>query len=572
MSDDVSVARIEWTRLDGSDVEAVVAMFVNREHPNSVRITPSRGDGGVDILDRGAGPNGTDVIYQVKRYTEPLEAREKAAVEGSLMRLKEDARWARLNVLEWHLVTPWDPTPEAENWLHDFGSEHDLRAVWNGLTHVEQLASKYMDVVDYYLHGGSTKIQDAYNAVAALFGAERVDEGLRIPEVTRKLRLALPTLDQDPHYRYELRFGEGQLPKPSRPGLVLSWLTGEGDGGPWTMVDVIARCAASVYERPITIKGNIRVDRGSDLERSLQDFLSYGGSFSAEGAFHGEVDAPGGLGGPLEGATLTAMPVADNQGDNPERLLEILNPEGTVLAAVNAKLIDVTQGKDGIRVLHQEQYGLFTLEDRHNVVEKTMTRIMTLGDITGVPVIPVERALNLVVHSHAPNALRVCARHMPPEHGVIDHAIDFPWTAEMRYSLSEIVKIVNVLSLFQRHTSTVIKIPAPGAVSPQQQEQWLFAQELLRDGESTVTYPEGRCLVVDLEAEAPTPAGTFGVIVPLTVQVGDQSVDLGVCEAWLDTPNLIQRSERNGRSYHALTTPDRRVVFRRGAQQANPSK
>lgn len=33
------MTRVEWTRLDGADVEAVVAMFVNREHPNSTRIT-----------------------------------------------------------------------------------------------------------------------------------------------------------------------------------------------------------------------------------------------------------------------------------------------------------------------------------------------------------------------------------------------------------------------------------------------------------------------------------------------------------------------------------------------------
>jgi hypothetical protein len=46
------VGRVEWRRYEGDDVEAVVAMMLNREHPNSVRITPSQGDGGVDILDR----------------------------------------------------------------------------------------------------------------------------------------------------------------------------------------------------------------------------------------------------------------------------------------------------------------------------------------------------------------------------------------------------------------------------------------------------------------------------------------------------------------------------------------
>jgi HJR/Mrr/RecB family endonuclease len=95
------VTRVEWTRLDGGDVEAVVAMFVNRKHVNSVRITPSKGDGGVDILDRKQGPGGGDPVYQVKRYAEPLSARQKAEVEKSLQALTHDPRWSGLNVTVW---------------------------------------------------------------------------------------------------------------------------------------------------------------------------------------------------------------------------------------------------------------------------------------------------------------------------------------------------------------------------------------------------------------------------------------------------------------------------------------
>jgi len=88
------MTRVEWTLLDGGAVEAVVAMFVNREQVNSVRITPSRGDGGVDILDRAAGPGGGDAAYQVKRYTEALTAKQKSEVEKSLRTLERDPRWA----------------------------------------------------------------------------------------------------------------------------------------------------------------------------------------------------------------------------------------------------------------------------------------------------------------------------------------------------------------------------------------------------------------------------------------------------------------------------------------------
>ena len=94
------MTRIAWERYEGNDIEAVVAMLINREHPNSVRITPSRGDGGVDILDRGAAADGGDVVYQVKRYTKPLSANQQDRVEESWSRLQSDPRWEALNVEE----------------------------------------------------------------------------------------------------------------------------------------------------------------------------------------------------------------------------------------------------------------------------------------------------------------------------------------------------------------------------------------------------------------------------------------------------------------------------------------
>src|ERR1019366_1203656 len=108
---------------EGDDVEAVVAMMLNREHPDSVRITTSQGDGGVDILDRAAADDGGDVVYQVKRYAAPLSSSQKGKGAKSAKRLlhpdEGDRRWKDLNVTVWRLVTPWKPTPEAETWLQD---------------------------------------------------------------------------------------------------------------------------------------------------------------------------------------------------------------------------------------------------------------------------------------------------------------------------------------------------------------------------------------------------------------------------------------------------------------------
>ena len=201
------------------------------------------------------------------------------------------------------ISSPWDPSPEAELWLQGLGQTYGVKPIWDGLVTVEQLAAKYGDVVDYYLHGGREKIEEIYTQVAALFAVGQSGEGRDVPRVSTRVQKALGTLDHDPHYRYEHRFGEGTLPPlGDRPGLVLSWMVAEKTGC-WTVVDVIARCAASTQEAHHG-RGSPPFSREAPPRRRT-DFVTYGAPFTSPvGAFHGEMDAPGGLGGSLEGATM----------------------------------------------------------------------------------------------------------------------------------------------------------------------------------------------------------------------------------------------------------------------------
>ena len=564
------MTRVEWTRLDGDDVEAVVAMLVNREHPNSVRITPSRGDGGVDILDRRAAADGTDVVYQVKRYTGPLSSRQMDEVEKSLRRLMEDPRWAQLNVSTWYLVTPWDPTPEAETWLQKLGGKHGLTATWRGLDHVEQLAAKYPDILDYYLHGGRNRIEEAYKTAIALVGVERTEPDLGVQGLVTRIQQALRALDTDPHYRYELRFGEGEFPNPpSRPGLVMTWMTGDIDGGRWVAVDIIARCAASAQERPITVSGRFIADRGSDFERALRDFFSYGTSFtSPEGAYEGEVDAPGGLGGRIERARVTTGPVSDNLGDNPQLHLEVLDPDGTVLARVDVDRVNRSHGTDGVWVLLEEVHHVFVIEDRYDLNANTATRNLRFGDFTGQPVVAVRSALSFVGHCHAPNVVRVSLRHTPPERGRIDPNWGFAPPEDMQHALRDTTSAIDSLALIQQHTPTPIRVPDFDTLPPGQIRRWHFAAGLLRGEDIMVTYPEGHCLIVELDTEIAAPDGPLGIAVPLIVHIGEQQVDLGQVEAWLKDATLVERREHEGRTYHTFTTPDRSIRYHRSSDDA----
>lgn len=562
------MTRVEWTRLDGADVEAVVAMFVNREHPNSTRITPSRGDGGVDILDRGAGPEGSDVVYQVKRYTEPLGSTEKKAVEKSLKTLIKDPRWADLNVKEWHLVLPWDPSPEADKWLQDFGKEQGVTAIWNGLTRVETLSTKYPEVIDYYLHGGRSRIDEAYKVVAAAFGAENIEGGLSVPEVQDKVGKALLTLEDDPHYRYEHRFGSGDMPAfSSRPWLVLHMMSQDKASGRWSVVDVIARCAASTTERPITIRGSLKVESGSEAHKAFQDFIAYGSPFqSPEGAYSGEIDAPGGLSRPLEEATVSAWSASKGLGDDPELHLEVVAPDGTVLGAVDLDRVERSQGAEGLRVVLKETSGVFTMEDRYNFSGKGSSRHLSFKDLTGKPVAKVLPALTFLTHCRVPNVGRLSRRYTPAEKGVLNANLAFQWPEGIEEELTQKVQLFGFLARLQTQTGITIKVPDSTAVRDRQVESWRLAARLLDGEEVSLMYEEGHGMLIALDGG--TPSGSFDASVPMEFMIGDQEVHLQV-RAYFDSPTFHGHHDIEGMKFLLLQTPQRVVRYRLEAEKVD---
>ena len=63
--------RIPWTRYSGEDVESVLATFISLEERNAIKIRPSRGDGGIDLIVYLDAE--TVDIYQIKKFAENLK-------------------------------------------------------------------------------------------------------------------------------------------------------------------------------------------------------------------------------------------------------------------------------------------------------------------------------------------------------------------------------------------------------------------------------------------------------------------------------------------------------------------
>lgn len=558
--------RVAWERYEGNDIEAVVAMLINREHPESTRITPSSGDGGVDILHRGGAPDGGDVVYQVKRHTAPLSTQQQDRVTESLGRVFSDERWAGLHVTQWRLVTPWDPTPEADGWLQTLGDQHDVDARWHGVTFVDNLAARYPEVVDYYLHGGRIEIQNAYERMAALFGLDGKTQSLDVPTVVARLAKARESLDSDPHYVYELRFGHGEPPvNVSRPHLMFTWMSIDTARGAWQAVDVIARCAVSVEERPILISGTFTADPNSCFANDLRDFVDYGAGFtSPAGAFDGVMDAPGGLGGPLVESTVRLLPLADAAGPDPDLLFESVSPDGAVLASTFVSRVDRSEGAVGMRVVLRQRNNLFTLEDRYRQ-DGNGRRTMTFGDATGHPVREARDGYAFLRTSRPPNRVRISRVSAGASSGAYDANWDYAAPDDVSEALRVLGELVGLLADMQEHTASVIRVPDLYEVTEKTRAHWQRVVRLLGGEDLVGTYPEGHALIIDATSEVEIENGTVVVPVPLRVTVGEQVVRFGNIYVWANDATLASRTEANGRAYHAFTTPDRKFRYRRQA-------
>ena len=286
------MGRVEWTRTEPGDVEQVVSILLCRENPSAVRVRPSRGDGGIDVL--APSRDGTGVaVYQVKSFTASLTQGQKAQAERSFRRLMDYAAERGLHVAEWYLTLPVNPTNENLEWLESFTAGHGLTAEWRGLDFLEGLVGTYPAVIDYYLRDGKDRLQDALESLTAVLrtsmhlgrAGTAAEEGagpLQPAETAGTLSALHAMLNEhDPHYSYDFSVDSTRPEVPDRPGLVAA--VQDSDGKRWVTFKVFARCAESLVERPVPLSLTITAESGSDLDRDIEAFDKYGMPFTAPG-------------------------------------------------------------------------------------------------------------------------------------------------------------------------------------------------------------------------------------------------------------------------------------------------
>jgi hypothetical protein len=562
------MSRVEWTTLSGEETEAVVAMLINREHPLSVRVTPSQGDGGVDILHRNGDGKGGDVVYQVKKFNDRLSSSQKSQIYKSLTALTSDDRWRGLNITSWYLVLPLDPTPEEEKWFQELIAGKRFKGHWLGLTYVEQLAAKFPDVIDYYLHGHRERLTEKQKELVALLAPSQSLENMTAKDSIPRLQAAVSALQNDPFYSFSIQIGEGVPPllhQREIPNLVFSAGVAPVSGsGRWAIVDVLARCAESTNQSPIELSGKFFAETGSDQAQELEHFFSYGIPFNKT-KFAGKITAPGGFGGEFKDATVFMRPV-DLESDDAHLRLRINSPDGSSLGEIDIDRIQFNQGNSGIHSRFREVNGVFELDITTPFSDPEARRItipfeqtVKLSHFTnagvGQPVTKIEPIYAFLAACHPPNQGVIGYRHIWPSSAIPANFIALLNSEEgIGSGIRRIAAWLGDLCIIQNHTGQLIKVPALDQIGDSLARYWHdFARLLSGEIITRQIGPEPFRIEVEGHKEAENNRALH-IKTTLKCQIENSLIELGTAYITLKDPVILDCETLDGGQVLTLQT------------------
>ena len=103
------MARAEWSALSGDEVETVLSNLLYNSDERAVRVRPSQGDYGIDVIvPAAADPQKWDV-YQIKKFAQKLDTNQKGQIEKSFRRVLVALVRRGVPLNDWYLVTPSTP-------------------------------------------------------------------------------------------------------------------------------------------------------------------------------------------------------------------------------------------------------------------------------------------------------------------------------------------------------------------------------------------------------------------------------------------------------------------------------
>lgn len=361
------VARVEWSRQSGDEVEAVLGILLCREHPTATRVKASVGDGGIDVWV----PEGeAATVYQIKRYTGNITATRKGHIKKSWETLLAYVEGNNITLSAWYLVMPENPTKEQLTWFEELTKDASFPCAWRGLDFVDGLAAKYPDVIDYYLRDGKDRLEETVARLLSIAGLKNpAASPASSIDSLKELHAALNQFD--PHFQYDFSVqtlnADGTCPPPPVTPTAIAHIR-LTDNKRCVTYTIILRFNEALKERPVPGSMTLAATPGSPLHQQIDDWAKYGTPLQDVPATNVSWDLPGGFGGSWEDARVTMGVSKPLPGAAHETItLRVLEADGSVVASLDFVTEDASSGVDkkGVRSAgHDTEAGLARYELR----------------------------------------------------------------------------------------------------------------------------------------------------------------------------------------------------------------
>jgi hypothetical protein len=462
---------VNWERESGDRVEEFAAALILLDNPQGNRITPSRGDGGIDLQVES---NGQWDIYQVKKFAHTLTGSQKNQIKESWERFVAETLPLK-NVRSWTLVMPWDPTREQMEWLDELTSGYTFEVHWWGRAHLDGLAAGRPAVVDYFFGDGGRRITALMEQMLALGGgipAGQQGGGLLERIVERQQQIVQALSHVDPFYKYlvEIRTGnvndveESQMHADARGASLIQYIQISEEQ--YAGIRVLPLSAESSWLRPIGGTFVFTPPPGSDQAAALADFLDYGTGFTAMPGELTDVKGPPGLIEPGVGL-FSVIPVFDESSMPPLELQMSAPGEGVILRLplTNVKAVGAPRG-DGFSLTAEDASGTLSFGFKRRTHEGRGQETFNFRAHSSVGKYPhvVLPAITFLAQMDGKNELSLAVRGGRP--------LLKPLTGEndSRNRALAFVSFLEDLILIQQHTHDALKIPDLEACSQKERD------------------------------------------------------------------------------------------------------
>lgn len=548
------MSRVPWTTYEGQDVERVIAVMLCSENPSVVSVRPGRGDGGLDVIV----PEGTDKhdVYQVKKFAANLTAGQKTQIEESFERVLRTVEAGHIEISNWYLTMPLDPTPGNRTWFNEMTADAPFNCGWRGLVFCERLVTDHENVVDYYLRDGKDRLSAAMADALTLITSRDTPEsnGLLPPQqFAGALAASARLVDTDPHYRFGFRLipHEPSL-ATAPPEAVYTQAQWESEVGMWLCVDVYPRSPFALELDPIQIDVRVNIDApDSLLAQDLADFAKYGKPFSAPlGTADIQARLPGGMGGPASGAAINILDI--DEGEERRLRLVLGDADRTILAEAFVRVSNPASGLDrrGFYAKGREENGAFELEMRGHLDDERLKINVTRMPVDGAVAAEIDNGVQFFRRMRSASTFAIA-----PTIGLIPEAAwnSLPEPADIEPSEvaaehSVIADLVHALAVLQTRVAFPIQVPEL-AEYPIREAREVIGLARLIEG-TVVALHDQPLWLCGHDIETP-PAGRFAYRVEqqMAFRWGGREADLGpmYVVGW----NLTaERSEREGHEDH----------------------